>query len=299
VRQLKKELKNAGISEIDGVPLAKCDHLTLFRKKDELVTGKEQEKYPVRISPSQIAAYQKCGRQWMYHYVYRIKTPYSPSLVLGQSIHEALEINYKNKMFYQEDLSWSDVESHFVDAVRAREQETQWADSSQEEIIETGRKALKLYYDTVAVKIIPAQVEQKFTFPIMPGWEMTGIIDLIDSEGVIVDHKTSSKTSWNREKADRALGITIYAMSVSESRNLSQVVRIDSIVCAKKEPKIEQFPSMRHADDFARAMTVIRSMIKGLQAGIYMPAQEDHWCCSKKFCGYFERCQSDMIKEAA
>lgn len=291
---LREELRAAGITEIRGVALGKCSHIALFNKREELLQAKEVW----RVSPSQISTYQKCGRQWMYRYIHKLKSPYSPALVLGQSIHEALEINYKNKLFYQEDLAYSEVEGYFVNAVQAREQETIWADSSQNDIIETGRRALKFYYDTVAVNIFPKVIEHKFTFPIMPGFEMTGIIDLIDQEDRIIDHKTSARASWNQEKADRALGLTIYSMAASESNKLSQVVRIDSIVCGKT-PKIEQFTSVRNAEDYYRAMTTIRSMIKGIQAGIYMPAQEDHWCCTKKFCSYFDRCQEDMIKEAA
>lgn len=247
------------------------------------------------ISSSQVDTYLRCGRQWFYRYRMGLVVPPTGALTTGKSIHSALEHNFSQKIKSGNDLHFDQVEGVFEESLKEQKEETVWEEEFNfDAALQTGSKALKVHHEKLAPTIQPVHVESKFTFPITETVDLTGIIDLIDTNDVIIDHKTS-KTSWNQTKVDKHLQLSFYAAAVYHNvpDNSPIDVRVDTLIF-NKTPKAEQWSSQRTVSDAARALSIARYVISGIQAEVFLPAESGAWCCDPKWCGYYDRCMQDL-----
>jgi RecB family exonuclease len=123
------------------------------------------------------------------------------------------------------------------------------------------------------------------------GVPMLGYVDLVDllddgedSDAEIVDLKTSGK-SKPQSAVDSSLQLTFYSLALGVSR-----VRYDVLVTTKT-PKIERLTSIRRAEDYRWLYEVVGSVSMAISAGIFPPCSADSWCCSERWCGYWQHCR--------
>jgi CRISPR/Cas system-associated exonuclease Cas4 (RecB family) len=113
-----------------------------------------------------------------------------------------------------------------------------------------------------------------------------GYIDLIDSQGNIIDHKTT-KRSYPQDAAEKDLQLTAYAMAYRAMHGKPEnAVRLDVMV-RNKQPKIQQLSGRRNESQIGRFTRLAGQLENGISSGVFYP-NESYMCPG---CGYQDMCE--------
>ena len=273
--------------------------------------------YPLpTVSPTQVRTYQRCPLAYKHRFLERWTGIQSAAGLLGHAVHSAIEAALKAKRRFRQDPSAEEMERIF-DRVwdRGLPPETETAGASREEfdsVREEGYDMLSFYLEEVALKVRPHLVEQRFSFELegvpVP---VVGQVDLIETDGVVVDHKTSLRP-YREDYLDNDVQLFCYAVGYAFFRLGVQArkgvippafmvgdARVDVIVRGA-EPRLQQIRKKYSNDDLNRIAEVLRDIAMKIGSGVF-PAfwevedRDEPWrTCDS--CGYRDRC--DMRIEA-
>lgn len=252
---------------------------------------------PDHISPSQISMYLRCARQWEYRYVEGIIAPPSISLIVGAAYHDALAVNFMQKIASQQDLPVGDVLDAFstswdrqltrrVTVEDDEQKEFDNVDYQEEDprvAKDVGISLVDTYHRTVAPKIQPISVERSCEVEIA-GMKLVGRLDLEEDTGKIDDHKTSSK-SKTQDEIDRELQPSAYGLLVMHPVDFGFHVAVK-----KRNPEIQILNTHRTAADIVWFLRLAQQVWALMQTGVY-PPNPTGWWCSEKYCGYWNMCR--------
>lgn len=240
------------------------------------------------FSASSLATYMRCGKQWEFAYVYAVKRPPTVRLALGQAAHEAVEINYRQKMETGIDLPISDVTDAFSDAYdKATE------DVMEEEGEETpaqgkdsGIKVVSGYHLQVAPGIQPVMVEEQVQFKVN-GIPFSGYIDLVDQHRRVRDLKTASKKP---SRNDYLLAMIGYAVGFRQATGEVEAGVVLDYMVRTKTPYYHPVPSEGAVPNTAIAQfaNVVENVASAIQKGVFLPTGLTNNACS--WCGYKDIC---------
>jgi len=238
------------------------------------------------LSPSQIVTYRDCAARWWYKHGLNLPDPPNANLSLGRAVHEAIALNFRQKIASRIDLSTHQVVAAF-DAAFAREAAETVFDSKETpaEIAAAGRQLVALYLRLAAPKIQPAAVELPVSGAIA-GVPVSGVIDLVEDNGTIVDLKTA-KSSPNGLNADHAFQLATYA-TLRQARQ----VRIDTLV-KTKSPRLVQMSrtlTPAHLDEPRKLFPMIQ---EAMQQGLYVPNRKS-MLCSRRNCPFARHCEQEF-----
>ena len=240
------------------------------------------------ISVTQLKMYLRCPLQYFLRYGCGLKVPPTGDMLLGRTVHQAISDNYKQKLMSYEDLSLSDMTDIFD---YHWEQETKEVEFKPNEdpgkLKDQGIDLIKAYHENISPTIQPLEVERGFLIEngndILP---LKGYIDLIDDQGIIIDHKTSKK-SYPPNSAEKDLQLTAYALAYRQLYGEEENgVRLDVMV-RTKQPKIQQLSGKRTVDDINRFLRIARQVEQGINGEVFYP-NEGYMC---NICGYGEMCK--------
>jgi ATP-dependent helicase/DNAse subunit B len=130
---------------------------------------------------------------------------------------------------------------------------------------------------------------------VIPGLEHTlvGRIDIIDGAEerlTVRDYKTAAKRP-PAEKADRSLQLTAYALAARTTTGREpDAVGLDYAVRTKTKAEVVRLESTRDEGHYRALLEEMRRADALLRAGAFLPASDDAWWCSDRFCGYHDRC---------
>lgn len=260
------------------------------------------------LSPSQISMYLKCSLQWFWRYHEGIIIPPKGIMTQSNSIHTAIEGNFKQKIDTFIDLPTSDVLDIFSTDFNERKHETAWyKDEKPAMFKDEGYSLLKGYQKLIAPTIQPSYVEHKFeihfdNFDI----PLIGRMDLIHNE-IIADNKTTGKSpSVIMKEADSSLQLTAYALAYrAEFHRPEKGVSIIALFRPKeekeqiphpftkktektKEVNVRNFPTTRNEKAINRYLKLMAYVKHAIENDIYHPCDPSNWWCSSQFCGYHD-----------
>lgn len=263
------------------------------------------------ISASQIDTFYRCGEQWRRRYIDGEKIRPGVALLTGSSLHYAAEKNWEVKLKTQEDEKLSvlqDAAAQKYDDILSNDGIFVAPEdlAGVKKIVDDGKDmAVNLvtpFRQDFAPNIWPEKVEHKFELAIEGYPNILGFIDLVSRE---IDHdkgelspltrlcdiKTAGK-KWTQAKADGSNQMSIYwkAMQVTEGR-APDVMAFDQFIKSTKNARYETIQTTRTEEDFIRVMRRVKPMLAAIDAGIFIPAEADHWICSPKWCGYYQSCK--------
>lgn len=251
------------------------------------------------ISPSQIGSYTRCGEAYRRRYIKGERIPPGVALIRGSAVHKGAEFNFKQKVESHQDLKVSDVVDYavanFDDRVRTEGVfVTPGDEKPEQELIGKAKdetvKLTELLMTDVAPRTQPKAVEerQKIEVPASTH-DLLGIIDLIDENDFIVDHKTSAKTK-TQDEVNKDSQFTFYALTYRAKFGKDPAgVRIENLVL-KKKPEVVSLVTSRDENDYQVLVNRINSVVDAINKGVYTPASEGSWFCSPRFCGYWFSC---------
>lgn len=242
-----------------------------------------------KISVTKLKMYLRCPLQYKFRYVDGLKIPPTSSLTLGKSIHSALETNYTQKIESKKDLSAGEVLDLFSARWEKEAKETEFKkDEKPGKIKDDGVKMIDIYHKQVSPTIMPKLVEHEFEMSFQNvGYKLHGYVDLIDTQDVIIDHKTS-KRSMSEKDVVSDLQLTCYALACRNTLGIQEkALRFDIMVRNKKAPKIQQLTTQRTAKDIDRFLKILAYVSKAIESGIFYP--NTNFMCG--ICGYRLLCR--------
>jgi len=150
-----------------------------------------------------------------------------------------------------------------------------------------GIKLVGKYLENIAHKIKPKEIEKGFelAFDNVP-YTLKGVIDLIEEDGTIVDHKCS-KRSPSQIDIDRDIQVSAYHLGYKSLFGRDpKGLRYDYVV-RNKTPKTVQCTTKRSQEALNRFLKLVGHVSKAIENDIYYP--NESMMCST--CGYKDLCR--------
>lgn len=164
-------------------------------------------------SASQITKFLGCPLAYKYSYLDGLeKPPKNKYLVYGIALHEALALNFSQKIKSKKDLKADEVINEFklsfVKNLQLEELDGM-APLEVETFKQQGESSLKYYMKNISPDIQPIMVEERVEiklkhFPIT----IVCVFDIVDENGIIIDFK-SSGPSWKSDYTDKKMSGSI------------------------------------------------------------------------------------------
>lgn len=242
---------------------------------------------------SELQTFLKCGKQWEFRYVQKIKTPPKAALTIGSSVDAGVTRNLIQKVKSKTDMALSDVLDVYSADFDIRKTETEFDGDDPGQVKDIGASLLTVHHNEIAPLIQPKTVQEKFTIELDSGFNIGGTIDLTEEDGTVADTKTS-KTKYAEDSIHRALQPAIYDFAAYTLTGVKpKAFRYDVLIKPTKTigPRIQRVVGQVTEDDHIWFFDAVTNMHKAIQAGIALPAPEGAWWCSKDWCGYWDRCK--------
>ncbi len=249
-------------------------------------------------------------------YLDRVPTTDSPASLVGQAVHTALERSFLEKRHSGFDLELDEAAEIFDDVWESRLPPGAASRQSAEEFEEaygSGQAVLELYLTEVAPRVIPHLVEHRFRFDI-PGVQvqLVGTVDLIDRNGVVIDHKTSWR-AYPESYPDRDLQLQCYAIGYGVFRAGTRIrpgnlpapffipqVRVDVLV-REDPPFIQQLQATYGRENLEEFAARAAAIVVGIEAARFDPfwqapnRAEDPQVCRR--CPYALICDASLVRD--
>jgi CRISPR/Cas system-associated exonuclease Cas4 (RecB family) len=210
------------------------------------------------------------------------------SLALGLAVHQALEVNFREKIETREDLETTGVVIVFREAWMEQVPQTEFTSGeSQGDLRRLGERLVAKYMDEVAPKVEPAAVELNVQGEIA-GVPVRGRVDVLDVEGRLIDFKTASRRP-SYVSPDYAFQLATYRQITPGANG---EVRIDSLVKTQTVQIVQQAYTVEEPD--IRATQVLYPMAqKAMGTGMYCPNRQS-MLCSQKHCSFWKHCEEEF-----
>jgi RecB family exonuclease len=228
-----------------------------------------------------------CHARWWFKYIERLPDPPNASLALGRAVHSALAQNFEQKVETYEDLPLSGVLSLFREAwAKERDQAEFRDDECPAQLAITGEALVGKYLDEVAPEIEPAAVELHVEGEI-GGVRVHGFIDLLDTDGRIIDLKTAKASPGGIEPMNRFQIATYRQLAPAASGK----GRVDTLV-KTKTPKIVLQSFDVTEDDLRATRKIYTRASQAMRSEFYMPNRLS-MLCSRRNCAYWRICECE------
>ena len=239
---------------------------------------------------SQINMFLKCGLQYEFRYIQGIIVPPQAALTVGGAVDVGVTRNLVQKVKSRKDLPVSDVLDAFSTEFDARAPETDWEGEDRGEQKDLGARLVKAHHEYLAPKIQPATVQEKFVIETDAGYNLGGTIDLREESGIVADTKTSGKR-YTEDAITGAIQPAIYDFAAEALDGKKPPAFRYDVLLKTKTGGVQQVQAPVTQNDREHLFRAVDGMHRALKAGVFLPAAENTWVCSKQYCGYWHMCK--------
>ena len=237
------------------------------------------------LSPSQVSNLMDCAYRWHAKQVLKMPEPPTPNQILGRAVHAALAANFEQKCETKTDLPVIGVLAVYREAWDVLSAETEFPDAEDPEALgQVGEGLVTKYMEEAAPRIEPAAVELRVE-GVIAGVRVTGYIDLLDTDGCVIDIKTA--------KARPSSINPMHRFQVATYRYLTNLARgsgrIDTLVKTKTPQLIQQPFSVTEQE--LRAIHTIYPEAQALMRGVVHLPNRQSMLCSRRHCAYWRHCE--------
>lgn len=252
------------------------------------------------FSNTQMSTYTMCGERFRRRYIEKDHEPANSGLIRGSAVARAAHHDLKWKCDTGQLADRAEViamaRDHVADRFQNQEVELDETEALlgkakvRDETVDDAVTAIGLYHDEVAVKIDPWMVEPRIVVHLPNvGRNLVMYPDVVEKDYTIRDLKTSKKTPGD-DAAEQSEQLPMYAMGLRfSSGHVSPRQVLDYVVLIKK-PKTIHREAHHDRNDHARTLLRVEQAVRGIDAGIFLPAQAGSWWCSRKWCSYYGTC---------
>jgi CRISPR/Cas system-associated exonuclease Cas4 (RecB family) len=245
------------------------------------------------LSPSQVNNYLNCSASWYFKYFRNLPDKTDAKRALGKAVHAAIEQNFRQKIETKKDLGREELLEAFALAWRKEAEQAQFAEGDdQAELERAGSILVQKYLIEAAPEITPIAVEHPVS-GVIAGVKVRGYVDLMDSNGKIIDLKTSSKKP-SEISPDHKRQLTTYTriMPGASGKTTTQ-----TLVRTKTPQLIEQNHTVG-PEDIRHIETLYPLVQEAMRSGLYIP-NRNFMFCSRKSCSFWKACQQEYGGEVA
>lgn len=238
------------------------------------------------LSGSSLSTYLRCGLQWEFAYVKRIRRPPRVRMVIGTATHAAIETNYRQKVETGQDMPLADVLDAFSDSYDLEIMDVdEYEDEDIGEAKDQGAALTQIYQEQVAPVVQPVLVEEQIQAEIN-GIPYSGFLDVTDHNNRIRDTKTTGK----RPIGDAyKLSMTGYAVLFRHhSASIESGITLDYLIRTKKPYYLPIEGGTVDDGEIRRFAGVLGGVAGGIDAGSFPPNGLVNGSCS--WCGYADLC---------
>ena len=240
------------------------------------------------LSVSQVNTFLDCAARWYFKHFLGLPDVIDAKRALGNAVHKALEENFRQKIQSRKDLEREHVLELYATAWQNEAEQARFAeDDDKAELERTGAVLVQKYLVEAAPEITPIAVEQRVS-GVIAGVKVRGYIDLLDSNGRIIDIKPSSKKP-SGIRPDSARQIATYAQITPGA---SGKAAVHTLVRTKTPQLVEQNHQVTDAD--RRHVEIIYPLVQeGMRNGLYTPNRGSMFC-SRTSCAYWQACEKEF-----
>jgi len=256
-----------------------------------------------QIHWSHISMLQRCGVQYEFRYLKKIVRPPAVALIVGSATHKSIDENLSFKRDHKKLLTQEVVQAIARDDVNKRweaegvfldeEEKSQGEANVRGEAVDTAVTLAQLHHTALAPDIHPLHVERKWVLEINDfPFDLAGTLDIqevIQVGGNLRDTKTSSK-SPPANAADTSDQLTCYSLAIYKLDGYEPPCHLDYLV-KTKTPKAVSQESKRTNEDYEVFLNRVAAAGNAIEKGVFIPAPQDSWSCSLKFCGFADQCK--------
>lgn len=246
------------------------------------------------LSYSSISNYLACGEAWRRKYVANEPTFTTPALLFGSAIHNTVEEYVQDKSKNLLDL-WSGHWNNQVNSEGLPRTDILWGVETAEQHYNEGVRILsneQVLYNLNTLTPLPENgIERKVELRV-PGVPVPviGYIDIITSDGIPGDFKTSSK-SWSSDRAAGEMQPLFYLAALNQAGVKVPEWRFRHFTIVKtKTPKFETFDTMHNPGELFFLFQMIQRVWQAINASVY-PINPTGWKCSQQYCDFWANCR--------
>ena len=236
------------------------------------------------ISQSQVNKYLKCGLQYKYHYVDKVKKPSNGYMLRGSAIDNSANVHFQNKIEGGKGVS----SSQFVDyAVNYHDENSEHIefDIPKNKSRDAVSELSAVYYEgfgTMEPSSVQLKLEQKYDDDL----DFIGYADMwFPDKSLVLDNKV-----WMRDKrANPDLTKDIQMVKYAEILGAKQV-GLSVVTYVNRVPKVKliiQDITQKHIEVVKRR---IDKAVEGIRKEVYTPPDHSVWWCSEKWCQHWDEC---------
>jgi putative RecB family exonuclease len=265
-------------------------------------------KNELHVSHSQIFTYLNCSLKYRFMYVEtRPQERVSIALPFGKSIHASLERQYR---VMKEKQRWEPLGvllSYFEHHINLELDQTEVPIVFKKEtpdrdaVIDMGNAMLEAFHEGVDLtRFEILEIERPLSARLYTDegqptdLKLIGVLDLVlkDEAGriIAVDNKTAAKP-YAQATVDDDNQLTCYAYLLAANRYVFPTAEVHcrlDVLRKLKAPKMEQYQTVRTADQRRRFAKLATAVLAGIEARTFMP--QPSWMCSD--CAYADACKS-------
>lgn len=236
------------------------------------------------LSPSQVNTFLDCQARWYYGSIAKLPDPPNGGLTLGRAIHYAAAV-YLRLRSQGEHPIHADLAELFAHTFKQELPQTEIRpDEDPALLLADGLAMLAMFTGQVAPQIDAAAVELQVHGKI-GSQHVRGIVDVITTEGVVIDLKTSSKKP-GAISASYALQLTTYGLLTSKRET-----RLITLARTKTPSWCQHTLSLTPAHT-QYAATIYDMAAESMQSGLYLP-NRGSYLCSRRHCAFWRECQAE------
>lgn len=214
----------------------------------------------------------------------------------GRTWHSAVELNYSQKVTSEKDLPVAEVREFFANRfdIATNSEDIQYKEGeTPAKLKDQGIKITVCHHETVAPKVQPKLVEQRFDVSLGEGFPFTlmGFFDLITAGDWIVDNKARGKTQ-SQTDIDKDIQMTAYALAYRlEYGENEKGIQMHCLI-KRKDPYVQLIDTVRTDEDCRWFLRLVEQVAEGIEKESFYP-NPNGWHCSPKFCGYWDICKKE------
>lgn len=257
-----------------------------------------------QLHSSMLDMLSRCGIQFQRVYGYRFGTwhreeriPPGIALILGQAIHITAGKGFNAKLEYGDLPSVDEIKEVAADEFKIQwtAQELRLSDEEAEDVTKTYGKSLDMAVKLAAVhnqilapKVEPLAIEEPFVID-MPNYpiNLAGQMDILEKDKV-GDIKTRANSTSQLLNSQTAL--YSLAFKINNDGKYPDEFYHDVLVKTKTPKGFRDpiKPTDKIVNPLLRRVERFIEIIEAVKAGhqAFTPADNMHWCCSKKYCGF-------------
>ena len=253
----------------------------------------------MNFSVSSLIELSRCAERYRQRYILKIQTAPNFNIILGRVVDQTVTADLDNKIKTGELLKAGEVTQMANDAVEdiiltegislTEEQAQRGMNRVKGELRNTAARMAQIHHGVIAPRLEPSHVQRSFEIQVA-GHTITGRLDIQEGGRSVRDTKVTSRAPASDE-ADRSLQLTIYAMACAQlDGRIPEHLYLDYLIHAV-QPRVVKLETTRAFHQFHAVEERVLEAVKAVEAGVFVPANQDAWFCSTVYCPFFMGCK--------